>query len=125
VRTTEEADNNVKDADIEDNDDNGKEKQERTTMTARMMKARTMAMTVRTTALMAATATAVVVVMAKSVGEVGGKVGVVGGKVSSVVGGCVLCLMPTHHRNRTDMYRINLFWSKLQFILFGMSGHSE
>ncbi len=75
--------------------------------------------------MMAATVIAVAVVVARSVGEVGGEVGVVGGKFSGVVGGCVLCLTPTYHRNCTDMYQINLFWSKLQFILFGMSGHSE
>jgi hypothetical protein len=55
--------------------------------------------------MMATTATAVAVVGARLVGEVGGKVGVVGGEVSGVVGGCVLCLTPTYHRNRTDMYR--------------------
>jgi hypothetical protein len=44
-------------------------------------------------------------VVARSVGEVGGKVGVVGGEVSGVVGGCVLCLTPTHHRNHSDMNR--------------------
>ncbi len=60
---------------------------------------------------MAATATAVVVVVARLVGEVGGEVGgVVSGEVSDVVGGYVLCLTPTYHRNRADMY-----WNK--FIL--------
>ncbi len=54
--------------------------------------------------MMAAMATAVVVVVARSVGEVGGQVGVGCGEVSGVVGGCVLCLTPTYHRNRTDMY---------------------
>ncbi len=61
--------------------------------------------------MMAATATAVVEVVARSVGEVGGEVGgVVSGEVSGMVGGCVLCLMSTYPRNRTDMY-----WNK--FIL--------
>ncbi len=55
--------------------------------------------------MMATMATAVAVVVARLVGEVGGEVSVVGGEVSGVVGGCVLCLMPTHHRNHTDMYR--------------------
>ena len=74
--------------------------------------------------MMAATATAVVAVVARSVGEVGGEVGgVVSGEVSSgVVGGCVLCLTPTYHRNCT---RNIIFWSKLQFILFGMAGHAQ
>ncbi len=73
--------------------------------------------------MMAATATAVVVVVARSVGEVGGEVGgVVSGELSGVVGGCVLCLMPTCCRNHT---RNIIFWSKLQFILFGMAGHAQ
>ena len=73
--------------------------------------------------MMAATATAVGGVGARLVGEVGGEVcGVVSGKVSGVVGGCVLCLTPTYRRNRT---RNIIFWSKLQFILFGMAGHAQ
>ncbi len=74
--------------------------------------------------MMAATATAVVVVVARSVGEVGDKVGgVVSGEVSSgVVGGCVLCLMPTYRRN---CRRNIIFWSKLRFILFGMADHAQ
>ncbi len=55
--------------------------------------------------MMATTATAVAVVVARLVGKVGGEVSVVGGKVSGMVGGCVLCLAPTYHRNCTDMYR--------------------
>jgi hypothetical protein len=55
--------------------------------------------------MMAPMATAVLVVVARSVSEVGGEVSVVGGKVSGVVGGCVLCLTPTYHRNHTDMYQ--------------------
>ncbi len=73
--------------------------------------------------MMAATATAVVVVVARLVGEVGGEVGgVVSGYVSGVVGGCVLCLTPTYRRNRK---RNIIFWSKLQFILFGMASHAQ
>ncbi len=73
--------------------------------------------------MMATTATAVVVVVARLVGEVGGEVrGVVSGEVSGVVGGCVLCLTPKNRRNRT---RNKIFWSKLQFILFGMAGHAQ
>ncbi len=73
--------------------------------------------------MMAATATAVVVVVARLVGEVGGEVGgVFSGEISGVVGGCILCLTPTYHRNRT---RNIIFCSKLQFILFGMAGHAQ
>jgi hypothetical protein len=76
--------------------------------------------------MMAATATAVVVVVTRLVGEVGGKVGgVASGKVSGMVGGCVLCLMPTTIGIVQTCIGINLFWSKLELILFGMAGHAQ
>jgi hypothetical protein len=75
--------------------------------------------------MMAATVTAVAVVVARSVGEVGGEVGVVGGEVSGVVGGCVLCLTQHTVGIVQTCIGISLFWSKLQFILFGMAGHAQ